>query len=212
MKRQGFTLIELLVVIAIIAILMALLVPAVQKVRAAAATAQCQNNLHQLGVAGHAFHAEYRRFPSRLPQRAARLGQRRNRVGHVRQLQGAPRAESVGVVAGPDSSLHGPGGALQTTRTLTRPRIGLQRPAGATSPEQRLRHSQDYVCPADSVPQLTISYPTTSPTQYFGINSYFGNAGTKAWPVASALRPGLNGVLFYNKPPSVCRRSPTAPP
>jgi prepilin-type processing-associated H-X9-DG protein len=27
------------------------------------------------------------------------------------------------------------------------------------------------------------------------VNSYFGNAGTKAWPVSSA---SLNGVLYYN--------------
>ena len=49
-----------------------------------------------------------------------------------------------------------------------------------------------YICPSDAVPNKVIVY---SGSQYFGVNSYFGNAGTKAWPVASA---SLDGVLFYN--------------
>ncbi|GIW99431.1 MAG: prepilin-type N-terminal cleavage/methylation domain-containing protein [Pirellulaceae bacterium] len=62
-KPLGFTLVEVLVVIAIIGVLVGLLVPAVQAAREAARRAQCQNNLHQLGIAMHNYHSAHQKLP-----------------------------------------------------------------------------------------------------------------------------------------------------
>jgi prepilin-type N-terminal cleavage/methylation domain-containing protein len=63
-RKPGFTLVELLVVIAIIGLLVGLLLPAVQAAREAARRMSCSNNLRQVGLAAHNYHAAYNRFPA----------------------------------------------------------------------------------------------------------------------------------------------------
>ena len=62
--KRAFTLVELLVVIAIIGILIGLLLPAIQAAREAGRRTQCENNLHQVGLAVHAYHDANRMLPS----------------------------------------------------------------------------------------------------------------------------------------------------
>jgi type II secretory pathway pseudopilin PulG len=60
---RGITLVEVLVLLAVVGIFLVLLVPAVQTARAAARANTCVNNLKQMGLALHNYHAAYDVFP-----------------------------------------------------------------------------------------------------------------------------------------------------
>jgi prepilin-type N-terminal cleavage/methylation domain-containing protein len=185
MTRKAFTLIELLVVIAIIAILIALLVPAVQKVREASARLDCQNNLKQIGLALHNYHDAYKRFPAGI---SASLGADSGAISPL--VCPACSPPPIEGVWGSWLTMILPYleyGDLYKMLDLTGREYGYC--LGPESPGATVVPA--FICPSDWVPVTTIQYGT----YYFGVNSYFANAGTKAWPVASA---SLNGVLFYN--------------
>jgi prepilin-type N-terminal cleavage/methylation domain-containing protein/prepilin-type processing-associated H-X9-DG protein len=189
MRRQGFTLIELLVVIAIIAILIGLLVPAVQKVRDSAARAQCQNNLKQIGLATHAYHDTYKRFPSgvNLP---------------VSTQSGAVFPSNFLVTSGKIGQPPVTGQFISWAeailpfieqRNLQKNLNLFQREyANCNGPGSTgAQVVEIFLCPSDNLDQEVSTYTTGGVTYYFGMNSYGANGGTRSWYITSMTTDGM---------------------
>ncbi len=185
-QRCGFTLVELLVVIAIIGILIGMLLPAVQSVREAARRTDCANNLRQIGLASMNFEGTYGFLP---PGVNIPIGNESGMVFPSNELYQdgliqnppfpgkfgswlawiLPFIEQGNIEKNYDFSVREYG------NTLGPDSIGAQ-------------PIPSYICPSDFVPTKVIIYQNT---YYFGVNSYFGNAGVQSWWIFDATFDGV---------------------
>ncbi len=174
-QRTGFTLVELLVVIAIIGILVALLLPAIQAAREAARRTQCQNNLHQIGIALHSFHSAHKVFPYGANDGDCEAGTPPRELLSWR-IQLLPYIERQAVY---DALL---------------PIAEKSKGTACTNPERRpwdlCEYQQmpisEYLCPNEGQPYVHGSVSSRGLDTWFGpktaaVASYFGSAG----PVSS---------------------------
>jgi prepilin-type N-terminal cleavage/methylation domain-containing protein/prepilin-type processing-associated H-X9-DG protein len=191
-RSRGFTLVELLVVIAIIGILVALLLPAVQAAREASRRASCENNLHQIGVALHNYHAAKGVFPygakdddcdvSGPPHREVIAW----RVLLLPYLENQPLWDRLVPIAKLSNETAPPDPVRNVCKYKE------DRPWDRA--DEQLLGLAEYICPSDEISPVVKPHPDGTTDLWFGpqasaLASYYGVAG----PVATGPADGSWG-------------------
>lgn len=188
--RNAFTLVELLVVIAIIGILVALLLPAVQQAREAARRLQCVNNIRQLGLASHSYHAAQRSFPPGLT--AHRTSDWHGNTMFAFLL---PYLEEAALG---DIWNYGNNAADALSNTMD----PVTRTFTQNAPSATVISS--FLCTSDTLPENPVLLNWSSPGYargWHGVTSYVGNGGTTSTYFRD---PGMrsDGMFFMTGPDS----------
>jgi prepilin-type N-terminal cleavage/methylation domain-containing protein/prepilin-type processing-associated H-X9-DG protein len=169
--RKAFTLVELLVVIAVIGVLVALLLPAVQAAREAGRRAQCLNQLRQLALAAHNFHAIRGAFPPGVYQLSFAGAPRYRGVSLFVEL--LPYIEQTNLADSWDRTdplTNTMGGA--TSRTATKLTL--------------------LICPSDVIPANPVGGGSG---RWYGLTSYGGNGGARSYDPQFATNDGIFHVI-----------------
>lgn len=116
--RNGLTLIELLVVIGLIALLAALLLPAIQSARESARRLQCENHLHQIGLAINNYASQTNCLPPANTRGLSFF------VPLLPALEQTNLYNSINFSAGP-FLFHSPGGGMLSNQTVAQTQLGL---------------------------------------------------------------------------------------
>jgi prepilin-type N-terminal cleavage/methylation domain-containing protein/prepilin-type processing-associated H-X9-DG protein len=177
--RGGMTLVELLVVISIIGVLAALLLPAVQSAREGARRGACLNNLRQIGVALHAYHASHTQFPvgcidKRVPKTNPNGRQLAWSATILAELDEPTLARQVGFNSGYDSAANSLAAATVVPTYLCPSTL-------------RLAAGREGAIVADPSAGSTVASYRGAATDYGGI---YG---------AAQISPSPNGVFLYDR-------------